>query len=160
VASFETGRRASQRDRCAGERKRTDMAVWFRLARLIGAAFTLPVLASCGREEAPPPEIRAPVFAALPGTNNFSLVVPRTLNKDRFPVLAKEQCKDRSPCAIYAWVAPDQPARSLPPSERELMTQAYSYVANRESGFELSLWNCLMYNREDRDECMPHQQPE
>lgn len=132
------------------------MTVRGRPSVLLAAGLCLAMLGSCGDEPpATSPEIRAPVFSPLPGTNTFALVVPRGTDKDSFPELAREHCGDRVPCAVYAWVAPDAPARTMPVSEREAMTQAFSYLSNRASGFELSLWNCLMYVRADRAECMP-----
>ena len=130
------------------------MGLWNRTLKSLAGGLALALLASCD-EPAGPAQVQAPTFTTLPGENNFALAVPHDTDKNSFPDLARSHCGTRSPCAVYAWVAPDQPAQTLPLSERQLMTQAYSYVANRATKFELSLWNCQMYIRDNPAECMP-----
>jgi hypothetical protein len=121
-----------------------------------GAACLLALaLAGCDQPATPPPAATAtPLVRELPD-HTIVLVVPRTTPSAGFPALAKAQCGSRSPCTLRAWVSPADAPTALPLTETQVMTQAFSYISNRVTGFELSQWNCLMYQRTNRAQCMP-----
>ncbi|MET0180804.1 MAG: hypothetical protein ABW194_10045 [Novosphingobium sp.] len=121
----------------------------------VGAVLAPALLAGCEQPAPPPPAaVATPQFREL-SNGSIVMVVPRTLRSDAFPALAKAQCADRPRCEVNAWISAADAPSALPLTETQVMTRAYSYISNRTTGFELSQWNCLMYERAERAQCMP-----
>jgi hypothetical protein len=115
------------------------------------AACTL-ALAACGGQVAEP-DVSKPEFRALPGLNNWAMIIPADVPSDNWRSAAREKCGSAGFCAVYGWDNATDAGQSLPMTEREVSSQIFSYSVNRTTGFEQSLFDCTRVERKNREEC-------
>lgn len=95
-----------------------------------------------------------PEFRSMKGLNYFAMIVPEGTDPGTFPALAKERCGEADICSVYAWPDDASAARALPMTDREVSTRLFAYDINRNSGLEQSLWNCRIYPRANKEDCL------
>lgn len=109
-------------------------------------------LAACDGQELEPGASK-PEFRALPGLNNWAMIIPADTPPDEWRVAAREKCGGADFCGVYGWDNATDAAQSLPMTDAEVASQIFSYSVNRTTGFEQALFDCTRVERENRDEC-------
>ena len=99
-----------------------------------------------------------PVPVALPGDpDTFIVALDAKAAPDNWRALALAACADKPHCVVMGWTdkALMPVTANLLPNQSEAM--AFSYLRNRDGGFERTLWNCAVYPRAVKTECMKRQ---
>ena len=110
------------------------------------------LLAACDGQVAEP-DASKPEFRALPGLNNWAMVIPADIPSDKWRAAAREKCGSADFCGVYGWDNPTDAVQSLPMTDAEVASQIFSYSVNRTTGYERALFDCTRVERENRDEC-------
>ena len=84
----------------------------------------------------------------------YILRINRQLDAAQLPMLAQQTCGARPYCKVFAWSDAALMPKSFPVPEAQLSSMAFSYLRNEEQGFEKPLWNCAIYPRTDRKQCI------
>ena len=84
----------------------------------------------------------------------FILRIDPGLDPAILPLLAEQTCGARLYCKVFAWASTSQTPKAFPVQESQLPSMAFSYLRNVEQGFEKPLWNCALYPRADRKQCI------
>lgn len=109
-------------------------------------------LAACGGQVAEQSAAK-PEFRALPGLNNWTMIIPSDIPSDEWRAAAREKCGSADFCGVYGWDNPTDAAQSLPMTDAEVASQIFSYSVNRTTGYEQALFDCTRVERENSDEC-------
>jgi spore germination cell wall hydrolase CwlJ-like protein len=92
---------------------------------------------------------------AVPVDGDTILVtLPRNQTADGLTVLAAQACGDKPFCRYMAWIDGSKAATSLPLAPAQTAALSFSYLRDRASGYEKSLWNCRQFKRADAAQCM------
>jgi hypothetical protein len=83
------------------------------------------------------------ILAVDPGSDATSLVG-----------LAEKTCGGLDYCKIMAWPKGAAMPNRLPVNDAEFGTMAFSYLRNRANDFEKPLWNCALFPRDDKRQCI------
>ncbi len=81
------------------------------------------------------------------------VVSPRT-DSALLAAKALSACGAASYCKIMMWTDRAAAPTSLPISDAQLETLAFSFLRNQSAGYEKALWNCAIFSRSDRKQCM------
>jgi Cell Wall Hydrolase len=84
----------------------------------------------------------------------YLIKVDPGLDPSRLPDLAQRLCGTRDYCKVMAWTNGTQMPKGFPVSDGQFSTMAFSYLRNREQGFEKPLWNCAIFARSDKKQCV------
>jgi spore germination cell wall hydrolase CwlJ-like protein len=97
----------------------------------------------------------ASVPAAAPVDGDTLLVtLPRNQTADGLTTLAAQACGEKPFCRYMAWTDGTKAAPSLPLDPAQTAALSFSYLRDRASGYEKSLWNCRQFKRADPAQCM------
>jgi spore germination cell wall hydrolase CwlJ-like protein len=99
------------------------------------------------------PDLKA---AADPLQSSFILVVDPAVDSGMLTVMAEKACGTRDYCKVMAWTDRTLAPKAFPVPEDRLATLAFSYLRNKEQGFQKPLWNCAIFPRLDVKQCMRH----
>jgi spore germination cell wall hydrolase CwlJ-like protein len=92
---------------------------------------------------------------AVPVDGDTILVtLPRNQTADGLTALAAQACGDKPFCRYMAWIDGSKAATSLPLAPAQTAALSFSYLRDRASGYEKSLWNCRQFKRADPAQCM------
>ncbi len=104
----------------------------------------------------------APFLGAVPTAlpsdpDTFIVALDAKSAPDSWRALALAACADKPRCMVMGWTdrALLPAAADLLPAQSEAM--AFSYLRNRDTGFDRALWNCALYPRGVKTECMKRQ---
>jgi hypothetical protein len=84
----------------------------------------------------------------------FILQVSSATNASSLTDLAQQTCGARDYCKVMVWTDPLSTPKVFPISDAHLASLAFSYLRNRQQGFEKPLWNCNIFDRPDKRQCM------
>jgi hypothetical protein len=84
----------------------------------------------------------------------YIIKVDPGLDPARLPDLAQRLCGARDYCKVMAWTNGAQMPKGFPVSDGQFSNMAFSYLRNREQGFEKPLWNCAIFARLDKKQCV------
>ena len=79
------------------------------------------------------------------------------LSPDGYAVLAKRTCGDRPYCKVMGWSDPAKAAVTLPLKPAQIATLSFSYLRDRQHGYDKPLWNCREFRRPSPTQCMKAQ---
>jgi hypothetical protein len=84
----------------------------------------------------------------------FIIYVDPLLEPAALTSVAKNACSARKKCKVFAWADQALMPRGLPldPSDRAAM--AYSYIRAADAGAGRSKWNCALFPRPDKGDCL------
>ena len=92
---------------------------------------------------------------AVPVDGDTILVaLPRNQTADGLTTLAAQACGDKPFCRYMAWTDGSKAATSLPLAPAQTAALSFSYLRDRSSNYEKSLWNCRQFKRADPAQCM------
>jgi spore germination cell wall hydrolase CwlJ-like protein len=92
---------------------------------------------------------------AVPVDGDTILVaLPRGQTADGLTTLAAQACGDKPFCRYMAWTDGSKAATSLPLAPAQTAVLGFSYLRDRSSNYEKSLWNCRQFKRADPTQCM------
>ncbi|RXD06834.1 cell wall hydrolase [Sphingomonas sp. UV9] len=93
--------------------------------------------------------------AVTPLDNDTIFVtLPRNQNADGLTALAAQACGDRPFCRYMAWTDGTKTATAIPLEPAQTAALSFSYLRDRASNYERSLWNCRQFKRTDPTQCM------
>jgi spore germination cell wall hydrolase CwlJ-like protein len=101
--------------------------------------------------------------AALPppvaGDGNSFLITldDDALSPDGFAVLAQRTCGDRAYCKVMGWTDAAKTATKLPLKPVQIAALSFSYLRDRQHGYDKPLWNCREFRRPSPAQCMKAQ---
>ncbi|SFN78363.1 cell wall hydrolase [Sphingomonas sp. OK281] len=82
------------------------------------------------------------------------VALPRGQTADGLTALAAQACGDKPFCRYMAWTDGSKAATSLPLAPAQTAALGFSYLRDRSSNYEKSLWNCRQFKRTDPTQCM------
>ena len=82
------------------------------------------------------------------------VALPRNQTADGLTALAAQACGDKPFCRYMAWVDGSKAPTSLPLAPAQTAAMGFSYLRDRSSNYEKSLWNCRQFKRADPAQCM------
>ncbi len=89
--------------------------------------------------------------------NTFLVTIAPRMAADTLPALAQRACGDRPYCKFMAWSSKAATPAALPATPAQQRAMSFSYLRDREFGFEKGLWNCAEFQRPDPAQCMKAQ---
>ncbi len=92
--------------------------------------------------------------AALVDSDTILVALPRNQTADGLAMLAAQACGDKPFCRYMAWADGSKAATSLPLAPAQTAALGFSYLRDRASNYEKSLWNCRQFKRVDPAQCM------
>ncbi len=84
----------------------------------------------------------------------FILRADPALDPAQLPILAQQACGDRDYCKVLAWSDPKKMPKGFPIPEVQLGSMSFSYLRIKAQGFEKPLWNCSIFPRADKKQCI------
>ena len=91
-------------------------------------------------------------------SNSFLLTLDAdTMSPDGFPVFAARMCGDRAYCKVMGWIDPAKTPTSLPLQPTQVASMSFSYLRDRNRGYDKPLWNCREFRRPAANQCMKAQ---
>lgn len=94
----------------------------------------------------------APVMPS--DSDTIFMTVPRNQGADGLTALAVQACGDKPFCRYMAWTDGTKTATAIPLEPAQTAALSFSYLRDRASNYERSLWNCRQFKRADPDQCM------
>ncbi len=76
-----------------------------------------------------------PEFRALPGLNNWAMIIPANIPSDEWRAAARKKCGSADFCGVYGWDNQTDAAQSFPMTDSEVASQIFSYSVNRTTGY-------------------------
>lgn len=89
--------------------------------------------------------------------NSFLVALPLGLAPEAWPPLAIQACGDRPACRYSAWADAARTPAALPLGPEQVASMTFSYLRDRSTGLERTLWNCRQVKRPSPRECMRQQ---
>ncbi|AHE53849.1 cell wall hydrolase [Sphingomonas sanxanigenens] len=88
------------------------------------------------------------------GGDTFVITLDRGASADSYASLAIKTCGERSYCKVMGWTDAAATPRTPADAEKARASMSFSFLRNREAGFEKPLWNCAQFKRRDPRQCM------
>ncbi len=88
--------------------------------------------------------------------DSFILVVDPALESAILVSIAEQKCGDRPYCKVMVWTDRALAPVDFPVRDQFLASLAFSYLRNQAQGFQKPLWNCAIFPRGDKKQCMRH----
>jgi Cell Wall Hydrolase len=104
----------------------------------------------------PPPAGAKRTFANAVGDYQL-FVVSKSTTPEALLNLSLKACGTQNYCKIMVWTDSKIAPTALPVSEKALAQLSFSYLRNREAGFDKALWNCALFQRSAPGQCIKHQ---
>lgn len=82
------------------------------------------------------------------------VTLPRNQSADGLTLLAAQACGDKPFCRYMAWTDGTKMATAIPLEPAQTAALSFSYLRDRASNYERSLWNCRQFKRADPTQCM------
>ena len=93
-----------------------------------------------------------PEVANYPDT--FIVKLDKPVAPDELPAIAAFNCGNRDYCKFMVWTDPKAVSGVVPLSTDEIASMAFSYLRDRSTGYDKPLWNCTIFARPDKSQCM------
>jgi hypothetical protein len=93
-------------------------------------------------------------FAAMSGRGNWALLIPEGATTDELVTAAGDKCGNEDQCWVFGWTDRTQLATSLPMSDNQVETMAFSYRRNRFSGLDEFAVDCARFAKSDGINCL------
>ncbi|WP_230480829.1 cell wall hydrolase [Sphingomonas sp. Leaf21] len=87
----------------------------------------------------------------------FLVTLPPGLVPEGFPAYALKLCGERKHCAVMSWRAGVRLPQSVPLTNAQMESMAFSYLRDTASGLQRTLWNCTLYTNARGARCMKRQ---
>ncbi len=84
----------------------------------------------------------------------FILRLDPALDPLQLPLLAQQACGARDYCKVLGWSDPKTMPKGFPIAEDKLASMSFSYLRIKGQGFEKALWNCAVFPRPDKKQCI------
>ena len=84
----------------------------------------------------------------------FIILVDETMDAAALTTVAEQTCGLADYCKVLAWTDVLTMPQAFPVTDAQLSTIAFSYLRNRAEAFEKPLWNCNLFPRDDKKQCM------
>ncbi|TCQ08207.1 cell wall hydrolase [Sphingomonas sp. PP-CC-3A-396] len=94
------------------------------------------------------------VMASAVDGDTVLVTLPRNQTADGLVALATQACGDKPFCRFMAWTDATKTATSIPLDLAQMAALSFSYMRDRGSNYERSLWNCRQFKRADPTQCI------
>ncbi len=84
----------------------------------------------------------------------YILRLDPALDPAQLPILAQQACGIRDYCKVLGWSDPKLMPTGFPIPEEQLASMSFSYLRIKAQGFEKALWNCAIFPRQDKKQCI------
>ncbi len=84
----------------------------------------------------------------------FILRLDPALDPLQLPLLAQQACGKRDYCKVLGWSDPKTMPKGFPIADEQLASMSFSYLRIKGQGFEKALWNCAIFPRPDKKQCI------
>jgi hypothetical protein len=101
-----------------------------------------------------PGEVPTATDAIEKAKNTFVLYASASTDPSLLPVMAERTCAGRSYCKVMAWSDRSAMPKSLPLDDAARGKLAFSYLRDSEAGFDKALWDCTIFPRPDKKQCI------
>jgi hypothetical protein len=89
-----------------------------------------------------------------PAGGQFILTIAPGSDPGLLPGLADRTCAGREYCKVFAWADASAAPRGFPIDDKAFGTMAFSFYRNKAQDFEKPLWNCAVFPRDDKRQCI------
>ena len=86
--------------------------------------------------------------------NSFLVTLDPRAGADSFPAVAMRACGARDYCKLMAWTDRTRTPGGLPLGQAQIATMSFSYLRDKQHGYEKALWNCAQFQRASKGQCM------
>lgn len=93
------------------------------------------------------------------GGNGFVMTLDKGGDPARYAEAAAAICGGRAQCRLLAWTNPRDTPKTFPVPDNSLNSMSFSYIRQKESGFERMLYNCDEFPSAPRIQCMVRRTP-
>lgn len=101
----------------------------------------------------------AEVVAVGPDGASFIIALDRSASPESYQAQALRLCGGRTRCRVLGWTDQARTPGGFPVMDGLLDAMAYSYLRDRGSNIERSLWNCDQHPRSASGQCMVDRNP-
>ncbi len=84
----------------------------------------------------------------------FILQISGSADAASLPALAEQTCGALPYCKVLAWTDPAQTPKAFPATDAQLSSIAFSFLRDKPRNFEKPLWNCAVFPRAEKRQCM------
>jgi Cell Wall Hydrolase len=84
----------------------------------------------------------------------YILRLDPALDPSQLPILAQQACGARDYCKVLGWSDVKKMPKGFPVPEEQLASMSFSYLRIKGQGFEKALWNCAIFPRTDKKQCI------
>jgi hypothetical protein len=95
-----------------------------------------------------------PVTAEERAKNSFFIRIDKAGDSAQLAISAAQTCSSRDYCKVIGWADAAMVPKGSDINDAQQAAIAFSYLRNREQGFEKALWNCTIFPRLDKRQCM------
>jgi hypothetical protein len=89
-----------------------------------------------------------------PAGGQFILTIAPGSDPGLLPGLADRTCAGRDYCKVFAWADAGNAPKGFPIDDKAFGTMAFSFYRNKAEDFEKPLWNCAVFPRDDKRQCI------
>jgi spore germination cell wall hydrolase CwlJ-like protein len=112
-------------------------------------------LPATGADGTPPVEAAAGAAPrALADAPDTYFVLLDARRPDDFAAVAQRTCADRPRCKVMGWIDQRLIPASMMMSPQQYQAMGFSYLRDRDGGFDRMLWNCQQFPRGQATQCM------
>jgi hypothetical protein len=91
---------------------------------------------------------------ADPSKDIFIIYVDPLLESSALTAMAKNACGNRKQCKVLAWADQALMPRGLPIEPKDRASMAFSYIRQSGRGDGKAKWNCALFPRENKSDCL------
>jgi Cell Wall Hydrolase len=84
----------------------------------------------------------------------YIIRVDPAIDPSQLPQLAQQACGERDYCKVLGWSDATHMPKGFPIPEDQLSSMAFSYLRMKAQGFEKALWNCALFARPTKTQCI------
>lgn len=118
-----------------------------RLHSIIALAISLAIVACSGGQA---DETESSPFAdgpdSIAGTDQYTVRIETDANPNALRLAAQEFCSEKQWCQIMGWRDDANRPKAMPMVKREYDSVAFSYLINRNSSHEKTMWDCRIWD--------------
>lgn len=95
-----------------------------------------------------------PAKREISGDTGARLLLDKSSRAEEYLALAEAKCAGKSYCKILGWLDDNNIPEIGEIGDAARRSMAFSFLRDEKNGFEKALWNCAIYPRADKRQCM------
>lgn len=93
-------------------------------------------------------------FTQMEGMNNFALLIGSDATAEELEAAVQDKCGSETYCSVMGWQNAALVATKVPLSDEQLAGMTVHHSQNLSTGFRRTLFNCDVFPRDVRAECL------